>query len=54
MDVKSYCGVMVGCDKDSVGYKIYNLATCRIVNTVHLRFNESTPGFSNSPAKLFL
>lgn len=53
MDVKSYCGVMVGCDKDSVGYKIYNLATCRIVNTVHLRLNESTPGFSNSPRQAF-
>jgi hypothetical protein len=42
---KAFRGVMVGYPLDAPGYRVYNPETRRITTSVHVVFQENTPGF---------
>jgi hypothetical protein len=42
---KAFRGVMVGYPNDAPGYRVYNPETRRITTSVHVVFQEDTPGF---------
>jgi hypothetical protein len=42
---KAFRGVMVGYPPDAPGYRVYNPDTRRITTSVHVVFQEDTPGF---------
>ena len=42
---KAFRGVMVGYPTDALGYRVYNPETRRITTSVHVVFQENTPGF---------
>jgi hypothetical protein len=42
---KAFRGVMVGYPPDAPGYRVYNPETHRITTSVHVVFQEDTPGF---------
>jgi hypothetical protein len=42
---KAFRCFMVGYPHDAPGYRIYNSATRRITTSVHVVFQENTPGF---------
>jgi hypothetical protein len=46
---KAFCGVMVGYPHVAPGYRIYNLVTRRIITSVHVVFQEDSPGFGTRP-----
>jgi hypothetical protein len=41
---KAFRGVMVGYPHDAPGYRVYNPATRRITTSLHVVFQENTPG----------
>jgi hypothetical protein len=48
LSLKAFRGVMVGHSHISPGYRVYNPATRRITTSVHVKFQESVPGFGTS------
>jgi hypothetical protein len=46
--MKAFRCVMVGYSHNSPGYRIYNPATRRITTSVHVKFEETMPGFGSS------
>jgi hypothetical protein len=46
---KAFRGVMVGYPPNAHGYHIYNPETRRITTSVHIVFQENTPGFGAQP-----
>jgi hypothetical protein len=45
LGMKAFRGVMVGYSHNSPGYRIYTPATRRITTSVHVKFEETVPGF---------
>ena len=48
LGLKAFRGVLVGYSHNSPGYRIYNPATRRITTSVHVKFEETVPGFGTS------
>jgi hypothetical protein len=47
---KAFRGAMVGYPPDAPGYRVYNPETRRITTSVHVVFQEDTPGFDTQPS----
>jgi hypothetical protein len=48
LGLKAFRGVMVGYSQNSPRYRVYNPATRRIITSVHVKFQESVPGFGTA------